>query len=107
MSKSQGKVSKKTLAVATDQELIIIDMTQYNGIAVQLNGLAATSGSMKLQHSNDQKLWEDIPSATSTLTASEANIINASNIYAGFVKVLVTLAAGPGEYAYSFLAKEH
>lgn len=107
MSKSAPKNSKATLTVTADQVLAIIDMSMYNGIAVQLNGIGSTAGSMKLQHSNDQKLWSDISGATLTLAANVANIINQPNIYAGSVRILVTLSNGAGSYDYAILAKEH
>ena len=106
MSKVVHKKSTKALTVSSDQVLDVLDVTNCNGVSVQLNGIAATSGSMKLQYSNDSTNWEDIPSATSTLAANEANIINTPNIYTGFVRALVTLAAGAGTYSYFMLGKE-
>lgn len=107
MSKVVHKQGEKSLTVFADQVLDYIDVTNCNGVSIQLNGIAGTAGSMKLQQSNDNNNWEDIPSATSTLAANEANIINVSNVYTGHVRALVTLSAGAGAYKYFILAKEH
>ena len=106
MSKVIHKKDSKALTVSSDQEVIRLDVTNCNGASVQLNGIAGTSGSMKLQQSNDNTNWEDIPSATSTLAANEANIINVSGLYTGHIRALVTLSAGAGTYTAFALGKE-
>lgn len=107
MSRVVHKTGEIALAVATDQIVAVLDITNCNGVSVQLNGIASTAGSMKIQQSNDNQNWEDIPSATSTLAASEANIINVANLYTGHVRVLVTLSGGAGTYKFFMLCKEH
>ena len=106
MSKVVHKNGSIALAVSNDQVVDKVDITNYNGVSFQLNGIAGTAGSAKLQHSLDNSNWEDIASATSTLAASEANIINVAGLYTGHVRALVTLSAGAGTYSYYFLAKE-
>lgn len=106
MSKVTHKKGQVTLTVSADQLVDYIDVTNCNGVSVQLNGIVGTAGSMKLQQSNDNANWEDIPSATSTLAASEANIINVSGLYTAHARALVTLSAGAGTYSYFILGKE-
>jgi hypothetical protein len=107
MSKAVHEKGTQTLTVSSDQVLTQkIDITSCNGVSFQLNGISGTAGSAKLQHSLDGSNWEDITSATSTLAASEANIINVSGLYSAHVRALVTLSGGAGSYSYFFLAKE-
>lgn len=106
MSKVVHKKETVALTVSANQEVIKLDITHCNGFSVQLNGIVGTAGSIKLQYSNDNANWMDIPSATATLTASAANIINAANLYTGFVRALVTLSAGAGTYEVYALTKE-
>ena len=106
MSKVIHKKDSKALTVSNDQEVIRLDVTNCNGASVQLNGIAGTAGSMKLQQSNDNTNWEDIASATSTLAANEANIINVAGLYTGHIRALVTLSAGAGTYSVFALGKE-
>ena len=106
MSKVTHKQATVALTIAANQQALTLDVTNCNGASVQLNGLASTAGSMKLQYSNDNTNWEDIPSATSTLAASEANIINVSGLYTGHIRALVTLSGGAGTYSLFALGKE-
>lgn len=106
MSKVVHKKGTKALTVSSNQVIDSIDITNCNGVSVQLNGLSATAGSMKLQQSNDNTNWEDIASATSTLAANEANIINVAGVYTGHVRAVVTLSDGAGTYSYFMLGKE-
>ena len=107
MSKVVHEKDSQVLTVSTDQVLTKkIDITNCNGVSFQLNGITGTAGSAKLQQSLDGSNWEDIASATSTLAANEANIINVSGLYTAFVRAVVTLSAGAGTYSYFFLGKE-
>lgn len=106
MAKTTHKKGTVALTVSSNQLVDYIDITSCNGASVQLNGIAGTAGSMKLQHSNDGTNWLDIPSATLTLVASSANIINQSALYTAHVRLLVTLSGGAGSYNYYILGKE-
>ena len=106
MSKVVHKKGTVTLTVSADQVVDKLDITNCNGVSVQLNGITGTAGSMKLQQSNDNANWEDIPSATSTLAANEANIINVAGLYTGHIRALVTLSGGAGSYDFFMLCKE-
>jgi hypothetical protein len=106
MSKVVHKKGSIALTVSADQVIDNIDATNCNGVSIQLNGIAGTAGSMKLQYSNDNTNWQDIPSATATLAANAANIINFAGLYAAHVRALVTLSGGAGTYNYYILAKE-
>ena len=108
MSKVVHKNKKQeALTVSTQILSEVLDCTNCNGVAFQINGIAATAGSAKLQHSLDGSNYADITGATVTLGASAAFIINVPSLYAGFVRASVTLSAGPGNYDYFFLAKEN
>ena len=85
MSKVVHKKGTVALTVSADQVIDKLDITNCNGFSIQLNGITGTAGTMKLQQSNDNTNWEDVPSATSTLAANEANIINAPALYTGVV----------------------
>ena len=100
------RIYAKPLAVAADQVAGKIDLTNCNGVSVQINGITGTAGSMKLQRSNDNTNWEDIPSATVTLAANAPKIINVPDVYFAHVRILVTLSAGAGNYDIFALGKE-
>ena len=51
MSKVVHKNGSIALAVSSDQVVDKVDITNYNGVSFQLNGIAGTAGSAKLQHS--------------------------------------------------------
>lgn len=101
----QSKKGTAALTVSADQVLGTFDISNCNGFSVQLNGIVGTTGSMKVQQSNDNTLWEDVPSATSTLAASEANIINVTSLYTLHVRVLVTITAAAGNYSWIMVGK--
>lgn len=106
MSKVVHKKDTVDLIVGANQLVAVLDITNCNGCSIQLNGIAGTAGSMKLQCSNDNTNWIDIASASVTLSASSANIINLAQLYTGHVRALVTLSGGAGSYDYFFLGKE-
>ena len=106
MSKVVHKKGTVALTVSADQAIDNLDITNCNGFSIQLNGITGTAGTMKLQQSNDNTNWEDVPSATSTLAANEANIINTPALYTGHIRALVTLSGGAGTYTYFMLGKE-
>lgn len=106
MAKAVHKNGSVALTVSSNQVVDALDITNCNGASFQLNGIVGSAGSAKLQHSLDNQNWVDIPSATVTLTASAANIINATGLYTGHIRALVTLSAGAGTYNYYFLGKE-
>lgn len=106
MSKAIHKKSAVALTVSVNQVIDNLDITNCNGVSFQINGIAGTAGSAKLQHSLDNQNWVDIPSATTTLSPNAGNIINVAALYTGHVRALVTLSAGAGTYDYYFLGKE-
>lgn len=106
MSKVVHKKGTVALTVSADQVIDKLDITNCNGFSIQLNGITGTAGTMKLQQSNDNTNWEDVPSATSTLAANEANIINTPALYTGHIRALVTLSGGAGNYNFFMLGKE-
>lgn len=105
MSKCAAKIYDETLAVATTN-LDAMDVSMYNGVSVQINGIVGTAGSLKLQQSNDGVNWEDIASATVTLAASVPKILTVAGIYTNLVRPVVTLSGGAGQYKILMLAKE-
>lgn len=108
MSKTLHKqILAVPLIVAADQVVGTLDITSCNGVSVQVNPPALAAGSIKLQRSNDNTNWEDIPSATATLAATAAKMINVADLYAGHVRIIATISAGPGEYNFFLLGKEH
>lgn len=106
MSKVVHKKTSVALTVSSNQVAAVLDITNCNGVSAQLNGIANTAGSMKLQRSNDNANWEDIPNATATLGASVPKIIDVGPIYSGHVRLLVTLSGGAGTYDVYLLGKE-
>jgi len=106
MSKCTHKKETVTLSVASNQVVGTLDVTNCNGASVQLNGLAGSAGSMKLQQSNDNTNWADIASATATISGVGPYIINVSALYTGHIRALVTLSGGAGSYTAYFLGKE-
>lgn len=107
MAKNSHLKASKALSVATDQVLCDpFDMTHWNGVSVQLNGITGTAGSMQLQMSNDGSKWVNLGSALTLGSGAVGNIINQSAVYTGFIRALVTLSAGAGTYDYFILGKE-
>ena len=106
MSKVVHKKETVALTVSSNQVVGVLDITNCNGVSVQINGIAGTAGTMKLQRSNDNTNWEDISGATATLGASVPKIIDIGPVYFGHVRALVTLSGGAGTYDVYFLGKE-
>ncbi|HAB98235.1 MAG TPA: hypothetical protein DCE71_00215 [Parachlamydiales bacterium] len=109
MAKCVRELRSVALTNTSNQEAVRIDLSNCNGVSFQLNSLAATSGSMRVQRSNDGTNWEDVSGATKTLTNAATNVANTlevSPIYSGFARLLVTLAAGGGTYTAIAFGKE-
>ena len=106
MSKVVHKKETVALTVSSNQVVGVLDITNCNGVSVQINGIAGTAGTIKLQRSNDNTNWEDISGATATLGASVPKIIDIGPVYIGHVRALVTLSGGAGTYDVYFLGKE-
>lgn len=104
MARSEYKNKTYTLAVTT-QSLDPFDITNYSGCSLSIVGPGAGAGSMKLQHSNDGANWKDIAGATDTLAAG-FGLINFHGLHTGFVKGVITLSAGAGDYQTKYLAKD-
>ncbi len=106
MSKVVHKKGTIALSVASNQVVDTLDITNCNGVSVQLNGITGTAGSMQLQMSNDNSNWFNLGSALTLQSGALPNVINQSAVYTGHVRVLVTLSGGAGNYDYFMLAKE-
>lgn len=106
MSKAVHKKDSVALTVSANQVLGTLDITNCNGVAVQLNGAVGLAGSMKLQYSLDNTNWADISGATATLSGVGPYVINQAAIYAGHIRVLATVSAGAGTYDFFMLGKE-
>ncbi len=106
MSKVVHKKHTVTLAIAANQFAGSLDVTNCNGVSVQINGPAANNGQIKLQWSNDNTNWHDIAGATANINPGTSQLVNVPNLYAAHVQALVTVTAGAGEYNLFFLGKE-
>lgn len=106
MSKAVHKKESVALTVSSNQVLGTLDITNCNGVAVQLNGAVGLAGTMKLQHSLDNANWADIAGATATLSGVGPYVINQAALYSGHIRALATLSGGAGTYDVYFLGKE-
>lgn len=91
------------------------DVTNQVGVSVTVKSPAGAAGTFKLQMSNINSTldadWTDVPTtiaATGTLVASgSATVSTISGIRAAFVRAVVTVSAGAGNYNIYYLAKEY
>lgn len=102
------------LTVATTN-IESFDITNQVGVSVTVQGPASAAGTFKLQMSNVNSStsadWTDVPTtiiATGTLVSSgSATISSIAGIRAAFVRVVITVSAGAGDYNIYYLAKEY
>jgi hypothetical protein len=110
MARSEKKILKtQPLTVSTNQ-IESFDITNFSGVAVTVISPAGAVGTLKVQYSNINSPnladWTDIPSATIAVVASGGVTLDISNTHAGFVKAVITLSAGAGNYDIYYLAKD-
>lgn len=102
------------LTVATTN-IEAFDVTNQVGVSVTVQSPAGAAGSVKLQMSNinssNTNDWTDVPTtiiATGTLVASgSVTISSIAGVRAAFVRAVVTVSAGAGNYNIYYLAKEY
>lgn len=102
------------LTVATTA-IEAFDVTNQVGVSVTVQAPAGAAGSVKLQMSNINSAtaadWTDVPTtivAVGTLVASgSVTISTISGLRAAFVRAVVTVSAGAGNYNVYYLAKEY
>lgn len=91
------------------------DITHFSGCAVTVKSPAGAAGSVKLQYSNINSSvaadWTDIPTsiiaASATLVAAgSVTLASFAGIHAGFVRAVVTVSAGAGNFDIYYLAKD-
>jgi len=113
-----AQTAKKNLTVALSvatTNIEAFDITNQVGVSVTVQGPASAAGTFKLQMSNINSAtsadWTDVPSTiitTGTLVSSgSATISSIAGIRAAFVRVVVTVSAGAGNYNIYYLAKEY
>lgn len=116
MARSEQKqYLAQALTVSTQTVGQPFDITNYSGIAVTIKTPALAAGSMFLQWCNLASTvdadWQAVnttayPNATVTLGASGSYTVNVHGLHVGFIRIRVTLSAGPGNYDFYILAKD-
>ena len=100
----------------TTNNIEALDVTNHVGVSVTVRSPAGGAGSVKLQMSNIGNSatatdWTDVPTticATGTLVASgSVTISTIAGIRAAFVRAVVTVSAGAGNYDIYYVAKEY
>ena len=110
MARSERKVLKATPLTVSTNQIESLDITNFSGCAITVISPAGAVGTFKLQYCNTNSSnltdWTDIPSASLPIVASGGSTLDISNTHAGFVKAVVTLSAGAGNYDIYYLAKD-
>lgn len=104
------KIESVTIAVAGVLSNVF-DMTNLKSAALQLHKTGAGTGTAKLQWSNDQTTWQDVPTAqfpgaSQVVGAGAVEIyLYAQDIPFGFVKVTYTGAVDTSTFTGFWLGK--
>lgn len=110
MARSENKRLKTTPLIVGTNQIESLDITNFSGCAITVISPIGAVGNFKLQYSNTNSSnlldWTDIPSATLPVVAGGGSTLDISNTHAGFVKAVVTLSAGAGNYDIYYLAKD-
>lgn len=110
MARSEKKILTNVALTNTANNLEVFDITNFSGVSITLVSPAAATGTLKLQYCNFNSTtdadWTDIPTASLAVVASGSVTLNTGSIHAGFIKPVVTLSAGAGNYDVYYLAKD-
>lgn len=80
-------------------------VVQGSNFSIQVVYTGTPNGSIKLQVSNDELNWEDLPSTTAAITTAGATLFNVSNAHYGFVRVIYTRTSSTGSLDATYLGK--
>lgn len=110
MARSERKILPAVALTVTTTPLESFDITNFSGVAVTLTAPALGAGTLKIQYCNFNSAldadWTDIPTASLAVVASGSVTINVPTLHAGFIRPVVTLSAGAGDYTAYYLAKD-
>lgn len=117
MARSERKNLTGVTLANTANNIEAFDITNFSGVSVTVrSNNVATNGSVKLQYSNklssDSADWTDVPvsiapASVALVANGSATIASSAGIHAGFVRAVVTLAAGADtDYEIYYLAKD-
>jgi hypothetical protein len=110
MARSEKKILKALPLTVSANAIESIDITNFSGCAITVISPAGAAGTFKLQYSNinspNAADWTDIPSASLAIVASGGSTLDISNTHAGFVRAVITLSAGAGNYDIYYLSKD-
>jgi len=84
-----------------------LDVMHFHLVSVAFNIAAGgtLTGTCKLQWSNDNVNWVDIPSATATLSTTNPLMINVSDVGTAFIRPVITSTAGTSTITAIAIAK--
>jgi hypothetical protein len=96
-----------TVSAATSVSSIGYDLGDLASFSVQgvFSG-SNVAGTLKLQCSNDNTTWVDVPSASTSITSSADEVFNISNAQYRYVRASWTYSSGTGNITCYFVAKE-
>lgn len=115
MAQTVKKNLKNVALIVAANNIEAFDVTNQVGVSVTVQSPVGATGTVKLQFSNINSTndadWTDVPTTiapTGTLVANgSVTISSISGVRAAFVRAVVTLTAGAGNYNIYYLAKEY
>ena len=86
----------------------VFDMQNFTGACATfiLAGTGTLTGTVKLQMSNGDGSWIDIPSATATLSTTTPLQITVSLVFAALIRAAVVSTANTSTVSCTIMAKE-
>lgn len=96
-----------TVSAASSVDSIGYDLGELAAfsIGVVISG-SNIAGTVKLQCSNDNTTWVDVPNASTAITSSADEMFNISNAQYRYVRVVWTASSGTGNITCYLVAKE-
>lgn len=99
--------SKRFTGTVTNGGAVVFEMANLTAAEFQLVTTGtATSGTCKIQKSNDGTNWHDIASATGSFTTATSIMIPVSGVIAGQIRILFGTAGGTTTYVLTIQGKE-
>ncbi|HEY8272163.1 MAG TPA: hypothetical protein VIG33_14835 [Pseudobdellovibrionaceae bacterium] len=98
---------QKITGTVVDSEAVTFDMANLTAVEFQVTTTGtATSGTYKIQKSNDGTHWVDIASATGAFTTATTLMTTCTGVVASQVRLLWGLASGTVTYVMYIQGKE-
>lgn len=95
-----------TLTQTNNQPTKPMDLTQYIGASIQVNGPVGGTGTINLEISNDGNTWVASGETAVNITAGTAFIQTTKKYYSAHIRGTINITAGAGDYVINMLGKD-